>query len=191
MKKTTFVFLFLFSVFVLGTPGFASTVWLDEVISFDRPDGSSNDGGPPTDALGEPDAAGTNPNWTGFVSIDVPETLIVAFTDNRAINGPGNDIRIYEYFNGDSRAEVHASMDNSNYFLLGVANGNDEYDIANYAGLDFINYLKFVGLDNGGGSAGFDLDAVEALNSIPIPGAIWLLGSGLIAIVGFRKKLRN
>jgi hypothetical protein len=188
MKKATHFFLLVFSIFVIGTPSFAYTVWLDEVISFVQPDGSSNEGGPPTDALGEPDAAGSDPDWTGFVSIDIPETLIVAFTDNTATDGPGNDIRIYEYYNGDSRAQVHASMDNSTYFLLGIANGNEEYDIANIPGLDFIRYLKFEGLDNGGGSAGFDLDAVEALNSIPIPGAIWLLGSGLIALVGFRKK---
>ena len=84
-------------------------------------------------------------------------------------------------------------MDNSNYVYLGQASGNVEYDIADYPDLEFINYVRFVGLDNGGGSAGFDLDAVEALNSgahVPIPGAVWLLGSGLIGLAGLKKKLK-
>ena len=82
-------------------------------------------------------------------------------------------------------------MDNSTYIYLGRSNGNSEYDIADYVDLHFINYLKFSGLDNGGGSAGFDLDAVEALNSgahVPIPGAVWMLGSGIIGLAGFRFK---
>jgi hypothetical protein len=28
-------------------------------------------------------------------------------------------------------------------------------------------------------------------SSVPIPGAVWLLGSGLIGLVGFRKKLKK
>ena len=115
----------------------------------------------------------------------------MAFTDNSAIDGTGNDIRIYEYLNGDSLVDVHGSMDNSTYVYLGRTNGTIEYDIADYVDLHFINYLKFVGLDNGGGAAGFDLDAVEALNSgahVPIPGAVWMLGSGIIGLAGFRFK---
>ena len=86
MKKTTVVFLLLFSVFVLGTPGFAATVWLDAVISFDQPTGSSTTNNDPTTALG--------PDDDNFVSIDIPETLILAFTDNSALDGTGNDLRV-------------------------------------------------------------------------------------------------
>jgi hypothetical protein len=39
-----------------------------------------------------------------------------------------------------------------------------------------------------GGSAGFDLDAIGVMNAVPIPGAVWLLGSGLLGLVGFRRK---
>ena len=39
-----------------------------------------------------------------------------------------------------------------------------------------------------GGSAGFDLDAIGVMNAVPIPGAVWLLGSGLLGLVGIRRK---
>jgi len=32
---------------------------------------------------------------------------------------------------------------------------------------------------------------VANINPIPIPGAVWLLGSGLIGIVGIRRKFKN
>jgi len=108
----THIALFVFP-FVVCPASFADTVWVDEVILFDQPAGSSNEGGLPTEALGAPDATG-GAGGTGFVSIDLPETLIVAFIDNSALDQIGNDIKIYEYLNGDSNADVYASMDNSN-----------------------------------------------------------------------------
>lgn len=38
--------------------------------------------------------------------------------------------------------------------------------------------------------SGFDFSFVQT-NPVPIPGAIWLLGSGLIGLIGFRRKLQN
>lgn len=40
------------------------------------------------------------------------------------------------------------------------------------------------------GSAGFDLDAVGVINQsvVPIPGAVWLLCSGLITFIGIKRK---
>jgi hypothetical protein len=64
--------------------------WLDEVILFDRPTGSSNDGHLPEDALGPPDDR--------HVSIDIPETFIAAFVDNTALDGLGNDLHVYQRY---------------------------------------------------------------------------------------------
>jgi hypothetical protein len=36
----------------------------------------------------------------------------------------------------------------------------------------------------------YDL-SVESMSEVPIPGAIWLLGSGMIGIVGIRRKLKT
>ena len=42
------------------------------------------------------------------------------------------------------------------------------------------------------GSAGFDLDAIGVINAVPIPGAIWIMLTGLSAgIVGVRRKKEN
>jgi uncharacterized protein (TIGR03067 family) len=156
MKTLIFVSICAFALSGLPNLSLAGDVWLDQVILFDQPAGSSNQGGPPENALG--------PNDDKYVSIDTPETAIFAFSDNTAENGPGNDLRIYEYSNGDSSVDVYVSKDNIDYVLLGRINGNAEFDLESY-GIDYVVFIKFVGLDNGGSAAGFDLDAVEALNS--------------------------
>ena len=184
MKKTTFVFVLLFSVFVLGTPSFAATVWLDEVISFDQPTGSYTSHNDPTTALG--------PDDDNFVSIDIPETLVLAFTDNSALDDTGYDLRIREYGNDSSHAFVYGSKNGIDWTFLidaiGAGNRTDVFIDLQDSGLGYVNYLKFEGRDNKGGSPGFDLDAVEALNSgppVPVPSAIWLLGYILASILGW------
>ena len=83
----------------------------------------------------------------------------------------------------------------------------DLADLAGTTGLDIydIGYVKIVDiigdgtyLDTSGdiiyepyptvGSAGFDLDAIGVINAVPIPGAIWLIGSGLLGLIGIRRR---
>jgi len=161
----------------------AGTPWLDAVMSFDRPSGSSDLGGPASDALGPR-------NYT-FVSIDVPETLVLAFTDNSAGDGPGADLAIRELYDCPAIVDVYASEDNVTYVHLGTISRTVEFDLADYPTLQYVNYLKFVGLDDSGEHPGYDLDAAEALypvahvetdNGMPAPSAILLaaLGTGLV-----------
>jgi len=131
--------------------------WLDEIIYFDQPEGSSNDGGVISDALGITD--------NKFVSIDIPEVLIVAFTNNSAFNGEGDDLEIFEISNGDSFIDVYISCNNVDYKYLGSINGNKKFDLDHYS-IKYVNYIKFVGIDDGGGTQGFDLDGVKALHSM-------------------------
>jgi len=138
-----------------------SDPWLDEVIQFEQPTGSSNNGGVPQDALG--------PTNRTYVSIDIPETLIVAFTNNIAFDGTGNDIAIYEVSNGDCLVDISASKDNITYIYLGRTSGNVNYDLADY-NLDYIKYLKFEGLSDNNIPEGYDLDAAKALNSKEVEG---------------------
>jgi|LGVE01.1.fsa_nt_gb hypothetical protein len=166
--------------------------WLDEVISFSQPSGSSPAKNDPSDALGAFDGQ--------VVSIDIPEVLILAFTNNSAFDGAGNDLEIRELGGDASHCYVDGSKDGVSWTRLieaagthGAGTTSIYVDLAG-TGLDFLNYLRFVGKDNKGSAPGFDLDGVQAINSgapVPIPGAVWLLGSGLIGLVGFRRKFRN
>ncbi|MGD9162707.1 MAG: hypothetical protein PVG39_30155 [Desulfobacteraceae bacterium] len=71
--------------------------------------------------------------------------------------------------------------------------------------LDDINFIKIVDIPGSGdfldsngnpiydawptwGSGGVDLEAVGVINAVPIPGALWLLGSGLLGILGIRRR---
>jgi hypothetical protein len=85
----------------------------------------------------------------------------------------------------------------------------DLAELAGTTGLDIydIGYVKIVDiigdgtyLDSSGdiiydpyptnGSAGVDLDAIGVMNAVPIPGAIWLMGSGLLCMLGLQKKYK-
>ncbi|MGE5297459.1 MAG: hypothetical protein ACM3VT_21770 [Solirubrobacterales bacterium] len=164
-----------------------SAAWVDEVVSFSQPDGSSMAGGPPSAALGAQDSL--------FVSVDTPEVLILAFTDNRVFDGPGDDLWIYSAGNSDATVEVRARSFDGPCTLLGTLTGNGGFDLAD-AGLAYVDYIRFVGLDDNGEYPGYDLDAVLALNSIdrnsacaiPAPAAVILTGLGTLLIAAVRRR---
>ena len=187
MKKAKiYAATFLICLLSIGIASATTTgdPWLDQVVSFVQPLGSSDAGGLPVYALGSADDG-------LYVSIDIPEILTLAFTDNTAFNGVGDDLRIYEKFNSETIG-VYVSADNRSYTYLGVAGPSQfSFDLES---LSYINYVKFVGLDDGGGNAGFDLMAVEALHSgphVPIPGSVLLFCSGLLGLIGLQRKRRN
>lgn len=85
------------------------------------------------------------------------------------------------------------------------------FDLADLEGIDpnldvmnigYVRILDIVGdgtyLDTSGdtiydpfptiGTAGFDLDAVGVINAVPIPGAVWLFGPGLLTLIGIRRQ---
>jgi hypothetical protein len=95
-------------------------------------------------------------------------------------------------------------------YRQGFGEPYDLADLAGTPGLDvnnvgFVKIIDILGdgsfLDTSGnpiydptptvGSPGFDLDAVGVLNQVPIPGAVWLLGGGLLALIGIRRRSAN
>ena len=71
--------------------------------------------------------------------------------------------------------------------------------------LNDINYVRIVDIPGSGdftdsqgnpiydswptwGSGGVDLEAVGAINAVPVPAAVWLLGSGLVGLIGFGRR---
>lgn len=83
---------------------------------------------------------------------------------------------------------------------------DDEAVIAGLVDLDNINYIKIIDIPGSGdyldsagnpiydawvtwGSGGFDLDGVGVINAVPVPGALVLMGSGLLSLIGIRRRL--
>ena len=87
--------------------------------------------------------------------------------------------------------------------LVGIS-GLDLNDITHVRVMDVVGSLDdaYAGYDSlgnkindpwrtAGWTGGFDLDAIGVINQAPIPGAVWLLGSGLIALAGLRRRYKT
>ena len=145
---------------------------------------------------------GDDPGYPGaladFLSLPTGSFVTVGFIDETVIDGVGNDIFISEVGPNGERADVYISSDLITYTFLGTA----QDDITTYLDLGSISYtdsvqaIKIVGLDNFGGSPGFDIINIEVLpgsigpptNPIPEPSTILLLGAGLLGLVGYSRK---
>ena len=134
--------------------------------------------------LGAPDNQLTG--WGGGDASWIMLGFDQAFTD-----GEGDDLIIHGF--GPGQAEVYAAAENyesidqwTNLGLLGTSMpGNLSqwgYDFADFAGLDSAKYII---INSGSGKF---IDAVEAVNPVPVPGAAWLLGAGLVGLAGLRRK---
>ncbi|PCJ22595.1 MAG: hypothetical protein COA96_13990 [SAR86 cluster bacterium] len=147
-------------------------------------------------AIGAPSLANTA---TGFLSIAIGETLVMQFTNNRVIDGVGDDFQLWEVGVGVSLTHLFAAEDDGIWVAYGVGSGAingggyaQGFDLSDFAGLSYISQLMFHGHDNGGGSKGYDLAGAIALNSqaapVPEPSTMALLGFGM-AFLGFRRRL--
>ena len=94
------------------------------------------------------------------------------------------------YFDGDETGYADIYGDGE-YLDLDWA-----IDLAgNFVSLDDIAYVRIRTVtDDSAGIFGYvstEIDYIEALNGtapVPIPGAVWLLGSGMLAVAGIRRK---
>ncbi len=147
--------------------------------------------------LGQWDLVFLSMGETGYVTFD--------FSNACVADGNNNDFRIYttghSIFN--EHAEVSASIDGVNFFSVGILDQNresswvgngpgyqifyEEFDL-NDSILDYARYLKIS--DLAGGFVATDLDAVEILNSSPVPepATILLLVPALLGLVGLKRK---
>jgi len=106
------------------------------------------------------------------LSLPTDSFVTVSFEDEVIVNGPGDDIFIRERGPQSEKAEVYVSSDQTTFTLLGIADGG----ITTSLDLDAIDFnepvraVKIVGLDNKGGSPGFDVVSVQGLSgSITAP----------------------
>lgn len=164
--------------------------YADSVVSFDQGLRKNNtavalDRSDPLDVLGAPQSTGTpfdNPVVAGsFFSLGFDEgtdgtpleggKIVVEFTDNVIVDGPGNDLRMWEVTGGTSypveRLKIEVSQDGSTWFEVPPSVDRDaEADLA----ASGLAWAKFVRLTDVSVEAefedtadGYDLDAFSAL----------------------------
>ncbi len=124
------------------------------------PDNNEADEGWTAAALGAPDMINYSIGKNGWVVLDMQYPVI---------DGPGPDFIVHE---GDATAEdytcyVGETMDGP-WFNVGMGSGTFDFDIAN-AGIPEAQFIKIIDDGDGQanvGNAGFDLDAIEALEPV-------------------------
>ena len=98
----------------------------------------------------------------------------MAFVNNKAVDGLGNDIRIH-IFDAlfPANAEIFISDNGVTFTSVGIFPDTSNINIdINGTGLTEVTHVRFTDQVAGGDpypTLGFDLDAVEALNSIFVP----------------------
>lgn len=137
-------------------------------------------------------------NWATFPTAYLDNMTPFPNVDTTYVNNlAGNYIAWY----GDS-----ANWEGTGFNLDDLA-GNSAV-LAGLVDLDNINYVRLddiIGAGEGGtevdslgntiydgngwsGTGGADFNGVGVINATPIPGAVWLFGSGVVALIGIRRR---
>ncbi|MEA5620583.1 DUF4114 domain-containing protein [Cronbergia sp. UHCC 0137] len=124
----------------------------------------------PTVVLGPPPPSpvvSSNPE-VDWLALPEGSYVTVGFTDERVIDGPGDDIFIRSFGLEDSAnelADVYVSANGVDFEFLGTVNemGLVSLDLATIGFTEPVTAVRVVGLDNRGSSPGFDLIGVEVL----------------------------
>ena len=134
--------------------------------------------GAPTGAVDGTGYTGWGSGQSGYVELSFDQI----FTD-----GDGDDLLVYGF--GPGGATISVSSDGENWSTaadLGASGPGSSavwgYDLLTDFGVTSAQYVRF-----DSNQAKF-LDAVEAVNPVPVPAAAWLLGSGLLGLIGLRRK---
>ena len=134
-----------------------------------------------------------------FLSLPQGSFVTVGFTDETVIDGAGNDIFIGEVGASGERADVFVSRNGINFVFLGTALDSSvtAFDLASIGWTGAVTAVKIVGLDNFGGSPGFDVDFIQVLpgsiGEVPEPAswAMLIAGFGLVGAVQRRRVART
>lgn len=102
-----------------------------------------------------------------FLSLPEGSYVTVGFSDEVIVDGDGDDIFVTEIAGLGELAEVYVGSGDGSFELLGTASGGEtaSFDLADIGFTGFVSEVKIVGLNNAGGSPGYDVVNVRALTA--------------------------
>lgn len=137
----------------------------------------------------------------GYVEVSSNGTDFFRFDNDSLTSSPVGGFGSVDPTNITGLASKYKQGYGTPFDLAELANVSPMLDINN---VGYVKILDIVGdgsyYDTSGdviydpyptvGSAGFDLDAIGVIHTaaVPIPGAVWLLGSGLLCLIGIRRR---
>jgi hypothetical protein len=139
----------------------------------------------------------TDGDATTFVSLPTGSYITLGFSSGFVFDGTGLDIFVSEVGGSDETANVYVSSDfGSTFTYLGMATTStiSGFDLASIGYTGYVNAVKIVGLDNYGGSPGFDLAYVQGLEGSVVPSVpdsmstLWALGSMLTLFAAAKSR---
>jgi len=206
MITTRFVVATLIAIssLAISLPARAAIIFADTVIDYFNsganpafPTGSYGGTFPGVFPVVVPLSHATDGNPTTFVSLPTGSYLTLGFSGGFIFDGIGLDLFVSEIGGNDETADVFVSSDfGTTFTFLGVATTAtvSGFDLASIGFTAQVNAVKIVGLDNFGGSPGFDLAFVQGLegsvvvNPVPEPASLALVALGIAAAASVRRR---